>query len=215
MDWIKKASAWLWNNFDRVTLLGGWAVSAGFLPYLLSLNHGVTPVGYGIASIIGILAFATFRALWVRARLWAIDVKHREILSADSSAFDPMAGIYQSKRLFLKDLVPLGRRFVGERKFINCEIIGPGNIVVALGKPNGLPAIFQNNIFYDVDCVQITSEKNSLNAIYFPGCDFDGCSFFNLNLLFYERSHDNWNWITPISDSPPLLTGPNDDASSE
>lgn len=204
MNW-KTLGKWIWNNLGNITILGGWMVSAGILPFLISFNSGVTPIGYGIASIGGLLSFALLRALWARARLWSLEAKHRELLASSSSPFDPMASVFQGKRIFLRDLVPAGRRFVQDKKFINCEIIGPGNVVVALNKSNGLASIFQSNIFHDVDCIQIVAEPQSLNAIYFPGCDFDGCQFFNINLLFYRRTNDNWNWITPASDSPPLI----------
>lgn len=207
MQW-KSVVRWLWNNIGNFATIGGWAVSAGFLPVLLSFNEGVTPVGYGIASLLGLFVFAVVRACWIRANLWTLDAKHRAFLSSQSSAFDPMASIYQGKRIFLRDLVPPGRRLVSEKKFINCEIIGPGNIAVALNHENGNPSIFKDNIFHDVDCIQIAPgpEKLSRNAIYFPGCDFDGCHFHNVNLLFYERQYDDWHWITPIADNPPLIT---------
>jgi hypothetical protein len=176
MDW-KPIIKWFWGNLSNFALLGGWGVSAGILPYLLSFNHGVTPVGYGLAAITGILSFAAFRAMWVKARIWTLEAKHREIIGADSSAFDPMASIYQNKRLFLRDLVPPGRRFLQDRKFINCEIIGPGNIVVALNKTNGQAAIFQNNFYNDVDFIQIVSEKNLLTQYISRAAISMGASF--------------------------------------
>jgi len=210
MRW-KSIGLWCWNNLSTIAQFGMWAVSAGGLPYLLSLNHGVTPVGYGLAAITGMLSFAAIRALWMRGKLWAIESKHREILGGNSSNFDPMAPVYQNKRLYLRDLFPPGRRILNDRKFINCEIVGPGNVVVALNKANGQPSVYANNGYNDVDCIQIISERPSLNALYFPGCDFEGCQFYNINLLFYNRVHDDWPWITPISDSPLLLTDAGND----
>jgi hypothetical protein len=131
MDW-KTIWRWLWSNFDRIALVGGWCVSAGILPYLFSLGRDVTPIGYGIASIGGILSFAALRALWSRGKLWSIDVKTRARVLGDSSLFDPMARVYENKRLYLRDLAPLGRKEVIEKKFVGCEIIGPGTAVLGL-----------------------------------------------------------------------------------
>jgi hypothetical protein len=55
---------------------------------------------------------------------WRADARIKEHLSSDSSPFDPMAKVYENKRLFLKDLAPAGRRLVFGKTFINCEIIG-------------------------------------------------------------------------------------------
>ncbi|WP_397603386.1 hypothetical protein [Sphingorhabdus sp.] len=132
MEW-KSIGRWCWRNLGNFALIGGWLVSAGFFPFLLTTAQGVTPLGYGIASVAGLLSFAVGRAFWMAARNWKLDAKIKDRLSSDSSPFDPMATVFENKRIFLKDLAPAGRRFVLKKKFINCEIIGPGNIVVALG----------------------------------------------------------------------------------
>lgn len=95
---------------------------------------------------------------------------------------------------------------MASRKFINCEIIGPGDIVVALKSLNApMHPIFARNTFHNINCIQIDMSANPLNAIAFWDCDFDGCNFYSLNLLFYHRPiPSSWNWIT----SPPTIPVP-------
>ena len=94
--------------------------------------------------------------------------------------------------------MPSGRRKISGKKFINCEIIGPGSVVLNLRSSDARPwPEFRNNTFHDVDMIQIKDGANSNNAIYFWDCDFDGCNFYQMNLLFYRRGANNWNWITP------------------
>lgn len=205
MQWFKKATGWVWAHLGNIALVAGWLMSAGFFPALLAIGQGATPVQYGMAAIGGLLTFWIIRALADRAKTWRAQRRLYERLSSESSPFDPMARSYEGKRLFLKDLVPPGRRVIEDRKFTDCEIIGPGSIVVCLNKSNGAPSIFRNNIYHDVDCIQIDPNVLSNNAIYFPGCDFDGCQFWNVNMLFYERHFTDWHWITPTSAQIPLI----------
>lgn len=71
-----------------------------------------------------------------------------------------MTRVYENKRLYLSDLAPLGRDHVNRKKFVNCEIIGPGNIVVCLRAPGDqhFPQ-FTKNLYHDVDFIQIDMEK--------------------------------------------------------
>jgi hypothetical protein len=200
---------WAWKDFSNISLIGGWVVSVGAFPTLLALTHDTTPIGYGIGAACGVLLFGVFRLCWNGARLMRATALSRERISSDSSPFDPMAHVFEGKRLHLRDLVPPGRRAINSRKFINCEIIGPGSIVVALRGSDGDPwPAFSKNVFWDVDMIQVVSTVTSNNATYFPDCSFEGCSFYNLNLLFYERVGADWHWITPDPAQPRLIEGP-------
>ena len=205
---FSKFVRWAWKDFSNITLLGGWLVSAGIFPALLALTHNTTPIGYGIGAVCGVLAFAIFRLCWNAARLMRSNAIAREQISSESSPFDPMCRVFENKRLHLRDLVPPGRRTIENRKFINCEIIGPGSILVGLRASDTEPwPPFMKNIFYDVDMIQVVPTKISNNATYFTGCSFEGCSFYNLNLLFYERVMEEWHWITPDASEPRLIEG--------
>lgn len=172
-------------------------MSAGAFPALLALTHATTPIGYGLGAATGILLFAVFRLCWSGALLLKATAIARERVSSDSSPFDPLDQVYRDKRLFLRDLAPMGRKSVSGRRFINCEIIGPGNLVLSLRSSEHVPwPDIRNNTFHDVDFIQIAPGCKPLNAILFPDCHFDGCNLYNLNLLFYDRMREDWNWIT-------------------
>lgn len=206
---MRKLIKWLWDSSGNMLTVVGWLVSIGFFPTLLSLTREASPLAYGIASVVGMLAFAAFRLIWNGARVLKANAKARERLSSGSSVFDPMETVFQNKRLFLRDLVPPGRRAIKGRKFINCEIIGPGSLVVSLRTDDTKPyPPFQENIFWDVDMIQVEPGKLSNNAVYFPDCGFEGCHFYNLNLHFYERMTEEWYWITPDFKQPRLIEGP-------
>ncbi len=215
-----------WNRFDP--WLGRLSGLATFWPLLPSgvlgvigaylstsvawINANLGAWGWFMSGLAAFVISCVGIALIVRTRLWMVNMRFRARLQSDSSPFDPMATVYHDKRLFLKDLAPPGRREIKGKTFKNCEIIGPGNIVVAL-RSNELKPFpeFVNNVYYDVDCIQIQPGVLSNNAIYFGDCDFDGCQFYNLNLLFYHRMTDSWHWITPIVAETHLLESGNDE----
>jgi hypothetical protein len=209
MDKLRAISRWIWSNLGNFALVIGWLVSLGFFPTLLAMGKGASPITYGLAAAAGLLIFALVRTLWNGARLLKSTAKARERLTGASSGFDPMARVFEDKRLFLRDLVPVGRRRLDGRKFLRCEIIGPGNIVVALRANDTDPfPVFKHNWFNDVDMIQIVPGVESKNAIYFFDCDFEGCYFYNVNLLFFERiNSDTWWWITPDATQPRLIEG--------
>lgn len=150
----------------------------------------------------GILAFAvTALALAAlgRTRLWRAEAKMQERLAGDSSAFDPMASVFEDKRLYLRDLVPPGRKFIVGKTFIRCEIIGPGTIKLMTRSNEQKPwPTMDNNLMHDSDCIEVDPQLTPQNAIFFPDCSFRDCYFFNLTLMFDMRADGvGWNWITP------------------
>lgn len=144
-----------------------------------------------------VLSSAAF-ALNARTRLWRIEAKSRERMVGDSSLFDPMARVYENKRLYLRDLAPLGRKKVIGKKFVNCEIIGPGTAVLGLRSGDQLPfPQMKNCATFDVDCIEIDRDVISQLAVAFVDCDFDECHFYSLTLLFLSRENESLHWITP------------------
>lgn len=156
MDWLKRLPKLAWGNFDKVALLVGWLMGVTLPPWLLSFSKGATPIEYFAATGLTILGMVAIWALSARATLWRIETKRAARLEGESSRFDPMAPTYENKRLYLRDLAPLGRRQVVKKKFINCEIIGPGTIMIGLRSSDTLPfPIMKDSHTFDVDCIEV------------------------------------------------------------
>ena len=150
------------------------------------------------AGLIAFFVSSAALALLGRTRLWRVESRIRERLNGDSTPFDPMASVYQDKQLFLRDLAPAGRQFVAGKKFINCEIIGPGTAKLLTRSTEHKPwPVMSNNFMHYTDIVESNPEAGPENAIFFPDCSFQDCHFFNLTLLFDDRQDGiGWNWIT-------------------
>lgn len=149
-------------------------------------------------------------ALLGRARLWRVEAKLREKVAGDGSNFDPMARVYENKRIYLRDLAPIGRRVVKGKKFINCEIVGPGTAILGLRSDENKPfPKIEASETFDVDCIEVDPSVTSNLAIAFPDCDFEQCEFYHMTLLFTFRENETLHWITPDFRQEPLkLDGP-------
>ncbi|MGQ3289022.1 hypothetical protein [Sphingopyxis sp.] len=162
--------------------------------------------GWISAGLLAFLVTSSALALLARTRLWRVEAKIRERIMGDSSQFDPMGRVFQNKRLYLRDLAPLGRREVIGKTFINCELIGPGTAIIGLRSSEQKPwPKMENTNTFDVDCIEYDMTVRSMLAIAFLDCDFSGCNFYHMTLLFARRENETLHWITPNFNEPRLL----------
>lgn len=190
------------------TLVGvvlGWA-STG-VGWIAALG----PFGWMGSGLTGFVAYSVGSWMLAKGRLFRVEAKARERAFGESSQFDPMETIYRNKRLYLRDLAPLGRKRVQGKKFFNCEIIGPGTAIIGLDtNPSKSQSTMKSCNTHDVDCIEIGRERISNLAIGFWDCDFDGCDFYHMTLLFLSRSNEDLHWITPDFRQPILSSGQDD-----
>lgn len=178
------------------------AVTGGYLSTGVQWIARFGAFGWFASGLISFVLSAIGFGMIARSRLWRIEARSRARILGDSSPFDPMARVYESKRLYLRDLAPLGRKQVRGKSFVNCEIIGPGTAVLLLQSDTTKPPnAFKDNKTFDVDCIEIDSgpAARSVLAIEFWDCDFSDCQFYNMSLLFFGRQNDTLHWITKDS----------------
>lgn len=162
--------------------------------------------GWFMSGLVAFLVSSVAFALIARTKIWRVEARSRARTLGDSSPFDPMARVYENKRLYLRDLAPLGRRQVTDKTFINCEIIGPGTAVLGLRmKDTNPPPVFSECLTFDVDCIEVDGRIRSQLAVEFFDCDFRRCRFYHMSLLFIERQNDTLHWITKDSRQAVLL----------
>jgi hypothetical protein len=213
----KQFERWLSRGANMATFLplipaGVLAVIGGYLSAGVGWIAALGAFGAFVSGLMVFLVSAAAFALIAKTKLWRIEGRVRSMAIGHSSPFDPMATVYENKRLYLADIAPLNRRFVLHKKFIRCEIIGPGNVLIGLRENDTKPfPQVQNNVFNE-DCnfIEIQPGSDPKNTVAFVGCDFDGCTFWSLNLLWLERVNEGWNWITRSSAQSLLEFKPNE-----
>lgn len=206
-----KFSRWLSHGANVATFgslipAGVIAVIGGYLSAGVGWIRHFGAFGIFMSALVAFFVSAVAFAVIARTKLWRLEARIRARTIGSSSPFDPMAQVYEGKRLYVRDLAPAGRRFVRNKKFIRCEIIGPATIVLGLRSKDTLPfPDIRNNIFNeDCDFIEIDPKRDPKNAVAFVDCDFDGCTLWSLNLLWLERVNESWNWITKPTNQPKL-----------
>jgi hypothetical protein len=204
---VGAATLWPLIPAGAIGVITGWLASgASWIGAFGTLGWLTVGFAFFAASY---LTFAFGSAALSRSKLWRIEVRERGRLAGESPSFDPMSTVYRDKQLYLRDLAPMGRKQVIGKRFINCELIGPGTAVLGMKSDIHGPDYLMRKVrTFDVDCIQIVAEPRSQLAIEFVDCDFDECKFYHMTLLFFERSNDTLHWITPDLRPPALLPAP-------
>lgn len=203
--WLGRASGlytfWALAPSSTVAVLS--AVLSGSVGWIAALG----PFGWFSAGLAGFFLSAVGFAAISRTKLWRLEATRQARISGESSHFDPMARVYENKRIYLRDLAPIGRRYVANKRFIDCEILGPGTAILGLRSDEQKPWPKMSNCnSHDVDVIQIDPSSKSNLAIRFYDCDFENCNFYHMTLLFWERENETLNWITPDYRQLNLLT---------
>ena len=177
--------------------LPAWAVRAA---NLFAEYSPLSWVAAGFAGLfLGAFIFALIawaRSKWVRARY---DAK----MIAGGSYVDPMAKTYEDRRIFLNEFCLPSHPLIEKKTFINCQIIGPANIVLETGNN------VQDATYPISDAVLMKPDHKLFNAVIVRNCIFRQCSFQRVTFLVpaaeYEAAR-NWhlfNWITRDAPPPP------------
>lgn len=196
---------WQWSLLTLVKGTGvvgsfalpAWALHASHLFSQYAPFSWVAAGFFGmiVASIAYSLA-AWGRSKWVRARY---DAK----MIAGGSYVDPMAKTYEDRRIFLNEFCLPSHPLIEGKTFINCQIIGPANIVLEFGNN------VQDATYPISDAVLMKPDHNLYNAVFVRNCIFRQCSFQRITFLVPASEYEtakHWrlfNWIT--RDAPPQL----------
>lgn len=209
---------WRWSLANM--LWGTGAIASATLPAwavrTLEVFSEYSPLSWVLAGFAGLaiyclcfLTFAWAHAINVRARF--------NDRSMNSGGFvDPLAKVYERERIFLNDFCLPTNPYIRDKLFIDCEIIGPANLFLAIG--NRVDEI----LLPHCDAVVLPSGATFYNGYTLANTTFRRCSFQRVTFFVSQEEYQfvkdlNWlNWISYSPDSDlPLLTASNQDAKIE
>lgn len=193
-----------WLSLGQWAVKGFIAVSAVAIPAwaakaanILSAYAPFSWVAIGIGSA-AVLAGAY--ALWGWGRQRHRRASYDKRMLQRGGYVDPLEKTFERKRIYLNEFVLPSHPLVEDKTFIDCEIIGPANVLLELG----------NNIdqvrYPFCDTVLMHEEARPNNGYIFRNCTFRGCSLQRITFLVpvvqYQMTRGvNWlNWITPHPD---------------
>jgi hypothetical protein len=183
----------LWGvGLVTFTAAPAWAVST------MSIFAEYAPLSWVVAGFTGFIGFAIGTALLGYGRSLSVRSRYDAKFMQETGGVDPLAKVFEGKRIFLNDFVLPSNPTVDGKNFVDCEIVGPANIFLAGN--NGIndvrPAL--------VDAVALSGERDFYNGFTFQNCSFRNCTFHRVTLFFKpdevsQIQHLKWlNWITPL-----------------
>lgn len=208
---FKSAANWCWEHLGNIVQIGTW-VAAFALPAWaansMTFMQQHAPASWVLAGFAGLLCMAIVYALagWGRGVWVTANIRNRFYRQSDR--FNPLDTIFQRQRIDITDLCNPMEQVVKGKKFLDCEMIGPANILFLYSAP-GSAKIIGNN-FSKTDAVCIANHVIPQTAVAFVDCDFERCAFYNVVLLVRDENVDGANsqitglhWITPQQAAPP------------
>lgn len=207
----------MWKRLDRLFLGIEWKLSlfgivlgamGGFaLPAWAFRATGLfseyAPFSWVMVGFAGLLTYALAVFLLGIGRSRFVRSKYDASFMQETGGVDPLAKVFESKRIYLNDLVlPSNARVIG-KTFVGCEIVGPANMY--LERNNNI----NNNASGQIDAVALSGESLFYNGIAFVDCVFKDCTFhrvtafINRNEVEATKNIEWLNWITLLPVLPP------------
>lgn len=163
------------------------------------------PFSWVVAGFTGLIIYALVVWLIGVGRSKLVRSKYDAKFIQETGGVDPLARVFEGKRIYLNDFVLPSQPQVIGKTFVDCEIVGPTNMYFE--SDNSVDDVKPGT----VDAVALSGERQFYNGILFRNCKFRGCTFHRVTLFFQpvealRIQHLNWlNWISPL---PPadLLT---------
>jgi hypothetical protein len=194
VEWKLSLGNLLWTFFFP---LGSFALPA-WGARAVGLFSNYAPLSWIIAGFVGLISYAMSIALIGIGRSRSVRARYDAEFMRESGGVDPMANVFESKRIFLGDFVLPSNPIIQGKTFVNCEIVGPANIYLHYGNGVDNP---QEGL---VDAVALSGERVFYNGIIARNCRFRACTFHRVTLFFHPNEVEGnqelkWlNWISPL-----------------
>lgn len=218
MGVFRRLIAFIEKNLTWLQLItgGGLLSAVGWVSNLAAKQtQWVTTLGpYGVwlATLGGVLLAAIVFLLMVWGRYaWLRGSAMNQWREQVGDKFNPLENSFRNQRILLRDLVSPLVPVVRGKTFYDCELLGPGNVVVRITAPNS--GGFANLRFNNCDWVVARPNVASQSFIILEDCHFIGGNVTNI-MFFLIREEalammmPGMNWITDPPSPIPQAAGP-------
>lgn len=199
---------WQWSLWSLIK--GSGVITSFALPaWAVNASHTFAeyaPLSWVVAGFLGLFVTALSCAIYASAADKLTRVQYNRKMLSRGNFVDPMEKAYQDIRIYLNDFCLPSFPLIENKTFINCEIIGPSNVVMEYGNNISEPR-------YPIsDAVKMKPDHKFFNAVIVRNCTFRQCSFQRVTFLVphleYETAKhwSGFNWIThdPSEEAPPI-----------
>lgn len=164
----------LWALIPGSALMG---LVAGYVTYITEVFRAFAPASWLFGGLLGAALFMCIVLAWVKARQVASAAAINERFHHEADRINPLQNTFENRRILISDLVPPVGVLVEGKTFIECEIVGPANIVFVDG------CTLEQSSFSLSDMILIADNRPSYNVVGFKNCRFLRCQFFKITLL--------------------------------
>ena len=196
MDLVTRTWNAFWANIGGIALLIGWAFCSFLFAWAVDaarLFAGFAPFSWVMAAFIGAAFAAAIWRIGISAQHQMLRNKYDARLYAHGGSIDPMARTFEKKRIYLNDFALPSKPLIENKTFIDCEIIGPANMVLMAGNSisDQRPPV--------CDALVVTDGLEPSNGYAFRNCSFQGCSFLRITMLVtrveLETARRGGDWL--------------------
>lgn len=196
---LRPGANWLWGNFDKITLLAGWAASFALPAWAVKMTGIMSqyePFSWVVAGFSGAMLAVIAYAIAAFARGKFLRAKYDSRMLAQGGFIDPLEKTFERKRIYLNEFCLPSHPFVENKAFIDCELIGPANIIFLSGNS------ITDARYPIVDAIYMEESARPTNGYIFKDCIFRGCNFSRVTFLVQHeetnmfRSFSLVNWLT-------------------
>jgi hypothetical protein len=198
----RRALSWIWANLGNIVQmavwLGGFAVTA-WAAAAANLLSQFAPFSYVVAGLLGSWIVSSGYWLIASARTRWVRTKYDNTMMLRGGLIDPLAKTFESKRIYLSEFVLPSHPIIEGKTFIDCEIIGPANLMLISGNnvaDNRLP---------HCDALALAPNDVPHNRIMLSNCVFRSCSFQRVTFFISAEEFPlvkNIDWLRWIGNTP-------------
>jgi len=173
MEWKLSLGTMLWGIPAAIAsfALPAWAVKAS------SVFSHYAPLSWVAGGFFGLLSASLIYAIFAWGRMRWVRARYDAKMLAQGGAIDPLEKTFERKRIYINEFCLPSHPLVENKAFIDCEIIGPANIIFISG----------NNIsdarLPVVDAIYMKEGIFPTNGYAFKDCIFRGCYFSRVTFL--------------------------------
>lgn len=179
-----------------VTALAAWAAwtTERLSPY--------APASWVAAGLLGGLSFAFTAALVAYCRQRWVNTTLLQRFHGQADRVNPLDAMFTRQRIRIEDLASPIDRTVRGKTFIDCEILGPANVIVLVSGPGS--GGFTTCVFNNCAGARFKDDAPVPNAVTFIDCNFLRCTLHRLILVVPASAYSATQakmvgllWLTP------------------
>ncbi|MBK6897670.1 MAG: hypothetical protein IPH06_13890 [Alphaproteobacteria bacterium] len=149
------------------------------LAYFTEAFLDLAPFSYGLAFLIGFVFYSLGWYIWGQYRISVAKSRILELSVGPKSSINPLNNHFENQRIYISDFFVPYDPVIKGKTFLNCEIMGPFNIII----PQGGRGTFDGVDFYECDFIEAKPNAFAHVGIGLFDVSFKNCKFYKFTII--------------------------------